>query len=394
MKVGIILSKLWSHTRANLCYAAARLAVAGKKIDENKYFCMSLLGESYGDNIKPLSDYLAQHDSHAKMVWAFSKHFVGKAQCAHQWVKLYSFNYYRHMLTSKYILSNTRLNQRMMHKRKGQIYLQTWHGTALKRLGTDIKRKRSRWEQIYNPAVFDFDVDNTDIMISGSRFMTNLYREKFLFKGEIAETGTPRNDIFFSQQPQLRRKVCNAFGLEEGKLLILYAPTFRADKQYTFYNIDLKTVKDTWERKTGRACNLMVRLHPKLKQDKQAFQTTFGKLVTDASSYPDMQELLYVCDLFITDYSATMFDFMYTRRPILLYAPDQQSYNRGFYFKLSELPFMLVADNKEIEETLRGFDAQAYSQCVDVFLERIGSAETGRATEQVVKLLKQKAIQC
>lgn len=388
MKFSEIVKRIWPHTLANLAYATARLMVGMKKPQANKFFCISLLGESYGDNIKPLSDYLAKHEPEAQIVWAFSKHFSEAHKCPHRVVRLYTVAYYYQMLTSKYILSNARLNQRMIHKRKGQIYLQTWHGTALKRLGTDIKRKRSQWEQLYNPGVFEFDVNNTDVMISGSRFMTNLYRDKFLFKGKIAETGTPRNDIFFSSQPKLRQKICDTYGLEEGKLLILYAPTFRADRKYTYYSIDLKQVKDTWERKTGRACDVLVRLHPKLRQDNKAFEKAFGKGVTDVTSYPDMQELLYVCDLFITDYSATMFDFIYTCRPLLIFAPDHESYNRGFYFQLSELPFMVITDNQDIEKTLTHFNPQTYGQRVDAFLERIGSVERGNATEQVVNLLR------
>ncbi|MBO4827009.1 MAG: CDP-glycerol glycerophosphotransferase family protein [Prevotella sp.] len=388
MRFSTILSKSVSHFSAHLNFIFARIAVGMKKPERNKYFCMSLLGESYGDNIKPLSDYLAENEERAQIVWAFNKHFTGLSSCPHKAVKLYTFSYYYHMLTSKFILSNARLNQRMMHKRKGQVYLQTWHGTALKRLGTDIKRQRSPWEQMYNPGVFEFDVGNTDIMISGSRFMTNIFREKFQYKGMIAETGTPRTDIFFHYNPMIKTKVCQAFGLEEGKQLILYAPTYRADKQYTFYDIDLKKVKDTWERKTGRSCDIMVRLHPKLRPNKQAFEQVFGNNITDASAYSDMQELLYATDLFVTDYSSTMFDFMYTGRPVLLYTPDRESYNRGFYFQLQELPFMVINNNNEIEHQLNAFDANSYATRIELFKRKIGSVESGNATEQVIRLLQ------
>ena len=387
MTLGIIISKLFSHTSANFCYLIGRILTCLKKPKKNKYFCISLLGDSYGDNIKPLSDYIFANNPNAIIVWAFSKQFSGAKLCTHQKVKLYSVAYYYHMLTSKYILSNARLNQRMMHKRKGQVYLQTWHGTALKRLGIDVKRKRSRLEQLYNPSVFEFDVRNTDLMISGSRFMTNLYRDKFQYQGHIVETGTPRNDIFFHDNSIIKERVRNAFQLEEGKQLILYAPTYRSDGQYTYYNIDLKRVKGTWERKTGRSCDIMVRIHPKLQHDQHTFRQVFGRNVIDATAYPDMQELLYACDLFITDYSATMFDFMYTGRPVLLYTPDRAIYNRGFYFNLEELPFMVIDSNDQID-ILNSFDANDYQQRIEAFLERIGSVESGHATEQVAKLIQ------
>lgn len=346
-------------------------------------------GNSYGDNIKYLADYIADHDERAEIIWAFTSVFYHKADCPFYKVKLYSFAYYYHILTSKYILSNARLNQRMLHKRMGQIYLNTWHGTALKRLGTDVKIEKRSWLQRWlKPAVFQFDVQNTDIMISGSRFMTGIFRDKFLFKGRIEETGTPRNDVFFQDHPEITEKVRSYYNIDKDVQIIQYAPTFRSDGQFTYYDIDAKSLLTLWEEKIGKKCILLVRLHPNLQYKSKAFIAQFPQGTIDASDYPDMQELLYCTDLLVTDYSSSMFDIMYAYKPVILYVPDRNEYDRGFYFDLEELPFMVINDNSEIKATLESFDLQKYQGKVKSFMSKIGSVEDGKASEQTFGLLK------
>ena len=373
-----------NHQYAHLMYVLAKVVTFLKPVIPRKYLCMSMSGNSYGDNIKCLSDYIYEHQSDSQIVWAFKSDFAKMVDCPHKVVKLYSFKYYYHFLTSKYILSNARLNQRMMHKRKGQIYLQTWHGTALKRLGYDIKKKRNLFQRIVIPDVFEFDVRNTDIMISGSRFMTNVFRDSFQYNGKIIETGTPRNDIFFGNHPEIRERICQMYGIDPQKQIILYAPTFRSNGSFEFYDLDAESLQEAWRNKTGKECVFMVRLHPNLMHRSQEMTALFPHAV-NVSSYPDMQELLYATDLLVTDYSSSMFDYMYTYRPVLLYMRDYETYDRGYYFELEELPFMIVKSNDQIQRVINELNFIAYKSEVVAFLEKIGSVETGYASSSVYK---------
>jgi len=384
-----IVEKCLMHAMAWINYPAAKILTWRADLRKDKFFCISMSGNSYGDNIKYLSEYISEHAPHAEIVWAFSPSFFPKANCPFKSVKLYTFNYYYHILTSKFILSNARLNQRMLHKRRGQIYLQTWHGTALKRLGTDVKVPKKSWlKKLLLPGVFEFDVRNTDIMISGSRFMTNLYRDKFGFKGRIEETGTPRNDIFFQEHPEIREKVCSAYGIDKDKQIILYAPTFRSDGSFKYYDVDADKLMKCWTRKTGKECVFLVRLHPNLMHKSKEIAALFPEAI-NVSTYPDMQELLYTADLLITDYSSSMFDFMYTYRPVLLYTPDKDTYDRGFYFELDELPFMTGNNMEELKEQMSTFSLKQYKEKVMVFSEyKLCSLEKGHANENILKELK------
>lgn len=382
-----IVEKCLMHAMSWINYPAAKILTWGADLRKDRFFCISMSGNSYGDNIKYLSEYISEHAPHAEIVWAFTPSFFPKANCPFKSVKLYTFKYYYHILTSKFILSNARLNQRMLHKRRGQIYLQTWHGTALKRLGTDVKVPKKSWlKKLILPGVFEFDVRNTDIMISGSRFMTNIYRDKFGFKGRIEETGTPRNDIFFQEHPEIRHKVCSAYGIDKDKQIILYAPTFRSDGSFKYYDVDADKLMNCWARKTGKECVFLVRLHPNLMYKCKEISKLFPNAI-NASAYQDMQELLYAADLLVTDYSSSMFDFMYSYKPVVLYAPDKNSYDRGFYFELEKLPFVRVCTNMEIETAMDTFQIADYENKVKSFSSEIGSVENGKASKQVFNVM-------
>ncbi len=389
--VAYILQKLGERVQAFVAYWLTKTYIFCCPLRERKFFCISMSGNSYGDSVKCLTDYLSTHHPEAEIVWAFSSGFFKKSNCPHKGVKLYSFSYYYHILTSKYILSNARLNQRMLHKRKGQVYIQTWHGTALKRLGTDIDKKRSAWKELVLPSVFKHDVRHTDIMISGSTFMSSVFRDKFLFKGDLWETGMPRNDIFFHDHSEVVEKVRREYGIADDMQIVLYAPTFRNDRQFTYYDFDYKNFCQLWQQRTGKSCVFMVRLHPILLYKSSALEQLFGSDTINASAWPDMQELLCAADVLVTDYSSSMFDFMLSGKPVVMYTPDADSYSNGFYFHLDGLPFIRMNDNSEMEKALQQFNTNKYKRKIEAFLDKIGNKEKGDATHCIIeKIFSQK----
>lgn len=382
-----LLNKVKVICIAIIPYYLSRVIALFIPVDENKFFFLSMGGTNYGDSMKSLSDYISEHREGARQVWAFDKNHYKKIKCPFTKVKLYSIKYYYHQLTSKYFITNQGCGCMDFRKRKGQVKIQTWHGTALKRLGRDVKSQDwPRWLLRFKPKAMKYELRDTDIFISGSAFMTNLYKNAYDYPRVIFETGTPRNDIFFQKSIETIKKVHDFFDIPMNMGIILYAPTFRNNGDMSCYDVDVKVIKDYLSQSSGREYVCLIRLHP-IMMSEIGNDSIFIKGAIDANFYPDMQELLYVADVLITDYSSTMFDFMYSYKPVILYVKDRDTYNRGFYFNIDELPFIIINHNDEIWRALSEFDEMKYRREIDAFLKKIGSVEDGNATSRVYNLM-------
>ena len=265
-------------------------------------------------------------------------------------------------------------------KKKNQYYLQTWHGFPLKRiekdageaLGTNYAKGALR------------DSAKIDLLLSNSTFCTQTFRRCFWYGGEIAEYGSPRNDVFFCGNSATKKKVWKSLGLEEEKNLVLYAPTFRVDHSVDAYCLDAKTLADACEKRFGGSWAVLIRLHPNVAEQSKELFAYDGDHIVDATMYPDMQELLVAADMLITDYSSSMFDYALSGKPCLRFAPDLELYrkDRNFYFSQDEMPFPVAEDNETLGHCVEAFDEAEYHACWNAFKERNGFVEDGKAASR------------
>jgi CDP-glycerol glycerophosphotransferase len=136
----------------------------------------------------------------------------------------------------------------------------------------------------------------------------------------------------------------------------------------------------------GESVAVLVRMHPLLIGKVETSHLVAYEGVCDATRYHDMQELLAVADMLITDYSSSMFDFAMQGRLCLLYATDANAYDRGFYFNLDELPFPLSESEEQLLDTIANFDNEAYTARLNTFFaERIGLKEDGHASQALAE---------
>src|SRR3954451_12406017 len=110
-------------------------------------------------------------------------------------------------------------------KPPGAVYLQTWHGTPLKRIHWDVLwAPEGRLERLQR------DVDRWDVLLSPNAYSTPYLRQAFHFEGEVLETGYPRNDVLLSaERSTVRARVRESLGIPDGARVVLYAPTWRDD---------------------------------------------------------------------------------------------------------------------------------------------------------------------
>jgi CDP-glycerol glycerophosphotransferase (TagB/SpsB family) len=274
-------------------------------------------------------------------------------------------------------------------KKAGATYLQTWHGTMLKRIHNDVL-----WAPEGRLAYLEHDIARWDLLLSPNAVSTDRLRKAFGYTGPIHETGLPRNDVLSSPRAgEIRAAVRAELGIADGQTAVLYTPTWRDDlvfqktgPQDFEFPVDL----DDFTARLGTDHVLLLRLH-NMVMDR--LEIAEGSVVRDVCGHPDISHLYLAADILVTDYSSTMFDFAITGRPILNFTYDLDYFRdtlRGFYFDLAEAaPAPLLGTSKELVEAIADIDAVTaqHADRYARFREAFTHLEDGRATERVLDLL-------
>ncbi|WP_205698309.1 CDP-glycerol glycerophosphotransferase family protein [Conexibacter sp. SYSU D00693] len=270
-------------------------------------------------------------------------------------------------------------------KRPEAVYLQTWHGTPLKRIHWDVLwAPEGRLERLQG------DVDRWDLLVSPSPAATPLLRGAFHFEGEVLETGYPRNDVLVGREAgAVRARVRRELGLADGTTAVLYTPTWRDDAVFEAGGRapSLELDVDRFRAGLGADVVLLLRLHYMLTG---ALGDLSGDRVLDVSLHPEVAELYLAADVLVTDYSSTMFDFGVTGKPQAFFVYDLEDYAdrlRGFYFELEPIaPGPLVRTTGELVRALGDLDGlhARYAERRRAFHERFCGLEDGGATRRVL----------
>ncbi|GAB3459735.1 hypothetical protein GCM10027570_44080 [Streptomonospora sediminis] len=295
-------------------------------------------------------------------------------------------DYYEALARSSYLVTNSR-QPSWFTRRPGQVVVQTWHGSMLKRIGFDIENIRGKSRDYHEKLAWE--TKQWDYLVSPSPWATPILRRAFRFEGEILETGYPRNDIFFSpERGAIAERTRRRLGLPEGKKVVLYAPTWRDDKYYTRgkHKLDLHLDLRRMYEKLGDDHVLLVRRHPRVVD---SVPTVGSDFVYDVSLYPEIMELFLITDVLVTDYSSMMFDFANTGRPMLFFTYDIEGYRdnlRGFYFDFEETaPGPLLTTSDDVIGALldTGGVAESYSGKYRAFTDRFCPLDDGNAAARV-----------
>lgn len=353
------------------------------KIEPKSIVCMNFSGKGYGDSPKYIAEKILTNSPEYKIYWVYSKMMKSDDQFPERiiTIKKNSLKYFYCLATSKYWISNNRMNI-FIRKRKKQIYIQTWHGgLALKKIEYDAQDKLSR---LYTE-VMKVDNNKIDYLISNSDFCTKMYRNAFKYKGKILEIGTPRNDILIMNNEEVIEKVRKYYRLKDEKIL-LYVPTFRNSYDKNPYDINFKLLKNELE-KNGEKWKIIIRLHPKINNPQELIND-FNSFI-NGGEYPDIQELICATNLIITDYSSTMFEGMIANKPVILYANDIDLYmnERGYYFSFEELPFEIATTNNELIKVISAEKFTNFSKKYAEFSKNVGLKEYGKASEYIADLI-------
>jgi CDP-glycerol glycerophosphotransferase len=297
-----------------------------------------------------------------------------------------SWRYYYEVARAGYLVDNQGLPWPVV-RRPGQRYVQTWHGTNFKHMGTDIREvgnSPARTRALHEGAA------RWDDFVVQSEHAARTLAPALGVQGRILRIGYPRNDRLHGPDPDeilvLRRRL----RLPEDRRIVLYAPTFRryprpyvtADPAY-HPRLDI----NRFEQTVGDEWFLLVRAH---YLDRMTVPARHAAVARNVSDHDDVAELLMVADALITDYSSIMFDFPITGRPIGFFAPDLALYRhlRGAYFDLrTDGPGPVLEDMDAVLAWLGDIDAvhASYAERYAGFRSYYASYDDGTAAEQLVQ---------
>ncbi|MFI6296349.1 CDP-glycerol glycerophosphotransferase family protein [Nonomuraea sp. NPDC050790] len=335
-------------------------------------------GRLYSDSVRAIYEERLRRGDDREHIWVVKDGaFVPPGPATV--VRAGSREHHAALARSRHIVTNAFLPV-WFRSREDQVVLQTWHGTPVKHIGND----QPHMTRDPRPPVWHrqaAEVRGWDVLLSQSPWATPVLREAFGYKGEVLESGLPRNDALTSpERDRMAAEIRARLGLAEGKRVVLYAPTWRDyDRKNAMVKLDLAKAREV----LGADHELLVRGHP-----MQAMPAV-PDIAHDVSTYPDMTDLLLVADVLVTDYSSSMFDFVATGRPIVFYGYDLAKYasKRGLYLDLqAQAPGPVLSTSGEVVEALREIDTVAaeHADRYETFRATYAPKDDGKATARVV----------
>lgn len=342
-------------------------------IDENLVIFVSFMGMGFNDSPKAIYDYMQSHDEYKKYrcVWAFEhpERFPDLDT-----VKIDTPVYFKTALRAKYWITNTNIERGLRFKKKDQVYLNTWHGVALKHIGNDCPGRK------------DFNFDTVDHLVVSGDYDEKVFRSAFnADPSTYLRCGMPRNEELWLADDKKRKAIRDKLNLPIDKKVILYAPTWRESTDGgRNYEIKPPIHFDEWKRQLGDDYVVLFRAH---HQTTKVLGIEFDEFLRDFSDYPAVNDLMMAADMLITDYSSIAFDYAILCKPIFCYAYDYDTYlaERGTYFVIDDqYPNKSCRTEEELLDRIKGIHYEEECENTRRFRDSFVQYGIG-ATEKCVK---------
>ncbi|MFE4954927.1 CDP-glycerol glycerophosphotransferase family protein [Streptomyces sp. NPDC056653] len=295
-----------------------------------------------------------------------------------------TYRYWQALARSKYLVNNVNFDRRLV-KRRGQVLLQTHHGTPLKTMGLDLQDRPAA------AGTMDFEqllanVDKWDFSLSANRHSTLVWEKAYPSESaglETLEYGCPRNDLFRRATADDVARFRESIGIPEGATALLYAPTHRDYRRTQHLGLDLERVV----RALGPDFVILTRAH--YSYEAPLARGTHPRII-DVSDHPSVEAVALASDALVTDYSSLMFDYANLDRPIVIHNSDREAYEaaRGTYFDLRSCPPGAIAhsDDELLDIFATGhWRGSRSAQLRAAFRARFCPYDDGHAAERVVR---------
>lgn len=350
-------------------------------VKKNRVIFDNFGGRGFGDDPKYIALELIKKYPKLELVWLVND-LAYEIPPQIKKVKYATLKAAYYWATSRVWIDNIKTSYKIP-KKKSQYYIQTWHSTlGFKKNEQDaipIDKPIGPNELKYKRDAIR-DAKKTDLMYSNNDFRYEKYQTRYWYTGKVKKMDVPRLSPLLHPDMALKHTVYTLYGIPKEYAICLYAPTFRNAQSLDVFRFNYIDCIAALEKRFGKKYVMLVRLHPNIAGRSGELGIFTDSRLIDASKYPDMQELLAVSNVLITDYSGCMFDFGFTHKPVFLFAKDYQDYlrkDRGTYFKLDEVPFTLSVYENELFENILHFSEDEYYMSCGEFEKRIGFNDSG-----------------
>ena len=318
--------------------------------DDNLILFSCFGGKKYDDSPKAIYELMVSDNrfKNYRFVWAFhnpEKFDIKGAEL----IKTDNLRYFITALKARVWITNSSIERGLYFKGKRTLYFNTWHGTPIKKMGNDIAAN--------NKAFVIKKKMKIDAMTVQSDFEAEVFSKMFNIPMRyMLKIGLPRNDTLADFKNEKKEHIKKKLGIPFDKKIILYAPTFREFERDSANNCILKPPLDIskWKRTLCDEYCVLFRAHYEVAKSMKFRNDGF---IYDMSLYPNLNELMLVSDILISDYSSIFFDFSIMDKTMFHFTYDYDKYNseRGMYFDIRE--YLSGSENEdELLSILRHYD--------------------------------------
>lgn len=258
-------------------------------------------------------------------------------------------------------------------KRQGTTLIQLWHSCGLmKKVGVHSPEDAA--------SMMKTQYRNTDIFTASSESVSDVLSEALLIpRDHFCTAGVPRMDLLYRKEriESLRRFFHAKYPEYRGKKLVLWAPTFRGDVRSAYLVGDETVVRLQEELKNDYA--IVIRTHRFSNHQE-----------IDTPIQMSSEQLMAIADVLITDYSSIYYDYLFFRKPIILFAPDLETYekNRGLYIDYQYMPGYVATTESQLRYAITHLDDWAnasYRQQIDALWEEQMTYCDGHSTDKLLR---------
>lgn len=359
---------------------------------DGKIVFYSRSGE-YGGSAKYVMEELVRRKVSCKIIWLSDRNKVLTPHGIDSYCGTYRI--YRELSTAHIIIADGRILQywqRGYKKKPGQAYVQIEHIGSMgpSKIGGDIHCSES--EHILACRI---DSSQISFMLSGSKWETENCSSAFWLGKPALEWGHPCNDLLINPSG-IGERVRAFLNISMDAKIVLYVSAARdweGARSIADFNYD--QILTALENRFGGEWVFLVHSQTQTMQKGKGQLMVYDESrVKNVIDYPNMTELLASADVIISDYTTYAFDYLLTRKPAFLYAPDANEYaeHHGLYCPLEEVPMPVSCDQQSLLESIEMFDMDAYINTVEHFLEERGCKEDGKASARLVDWIIKKAL--